>query len=96
MRKRHAGHIIQFCSTELSEGRPEYEAVVGRAASMQRELNGRQPGDPLRAAQVILGRLHNMETPYNTALCNLSEKLANGQLAPNSVKDIVVREDPAR
>ncbi|MBB3149896.1 hypothetical protein FHS21_006353 [Phyllobacterium trifolii] len=54
MRKRHAGHIIQFSSTELSEGRPEYEAVVGRAASMQRELNGRQPGDPLRAAQVIL------------------------------------------
>ncbi|RCW87896.1 oxidoreductase [Phyllobacterium bourgognense] len=41
-------------STQLSEGRPEYEAVVGRAASMQRELNGRQPGDPARAAQVIL------------------------------------------
>jgi NAD(P)-dependent dehydrogenase (short-subunit alcohol dehydrogenase family) len=41
-------------STELSEGRPEYDAVVGRAASTQRELNGRQPGDPSRAAQVIL------------------------------------------
>lgn len=41
-------------STELSEGRPEYDAVVGRAARMQRQLNGRQPGDPARAAQVIL------------------------------------------
>jgi NAD(P)-dependent dehydrogenase (short-subunit alcohol dehydrogenase family) len=42
-------------STELREGRPEYEAVVGQAASVQRQLNGRQPGDPSRAAQVILG-----------------------------------------
>lgn len=41
-------------STELREGRPEYDAVVGQAARMQRELNGRQPGDPSRAAQVIL------------------------------------------
>jgi NAD(P)-dependent dehydrogenase (short-subunit alcohol dehydrogenase family) len=41
-------------STELNEGRPEYEAVVAQAARVQRELNGRQPGDPSRAAQVIL------------------------------------------
>ena len=41
-------------STSLSEGRPEYDAVVGAAARMQREYNGRQPGDPVRAAQVIL------------------------------------------
>jgi NAD(P)-dependent dehydrogenase (short-subunit alcohol dehydrogenase family) len=41
-------------STSLSEGRPEYDAVVGAAVRMQREYNGRQPGDPARAAQVIL------------------------------------------
>jgi NAD(P)-dependent dehydrogenase (short-subunit alcohol dehydrogenase family) len=41
-------------STLLNEGRREYEAVVGRAARMQREWNGRQPGDPSRAAKVIV------------------------------------------
>lgn len=49
-------------STALSEGRPEYDAVVGAAARMQREYNGRQPGDPVRAAQVIL-KVAAMETP---------------------------------
>jgi Short-chain alcohol dehydrogenase of unknown specificity len=41
-------------STKIQEGRPEYDAVVGAAARMQREYNGRQPGDPERAASVIL------------------------------------------
>jgi NAD(P)-dependent dehydrogenase (short-subunit alcohol dehydrogenase family) len=41
-------------STLLEEGRPEYDAVVGATARAQRAYNGRQPGDPLRAAQVIL------------------------------------------
>jgi 2-dehydropantoate 2-reductase len=43
---------------------------------------------------VLLGRLHNMKTPYNSALCSLSEKLANGQLTPKSAKDMVLAEDP--
>lgn len=41
-------------STALEDGRPEYDAVVGAAARMQREYNGRQPGDPARAAQAVL------------------------------------------
>jgi NAD(P)-dependent dehydrogenase (short-subunit alcohol dehydrogenase family) len=41
-------------STSLDEGRPEYDAVVGKAARMQREYDGRQPGDPARAARAIL------------------------------------------
>lgn len=41
-------------STSLHEGRPEYDAVVGNAARMQRAYDGRQPGDPKRAAQAIL------------------------------------------
>ena len=39
---------------EYNQGRPDYDAVVGAAARMQRALDGRQPGDPARAAQVIL------------------------------------------
>jgi len=49
-------------STSLQEGRPEYDAVVGTAARMQREYNGRQPGDPARAAQVIV-KIAAMDQP---------------------------------
>jgi NAD(P)-dependent dehydrogenase (short-subunit alcohol dehydrogenase family) len=49
-------------STVLEPGRAEYDAVVGAAARMQREYDGRQPGDPARAAQAIL-KLAAMEQP---------------------------------
>ncbi len=49
-------------STSLAEGRPEYDAVVGNAARMQREYDGRQPGDPARAARAILA-VAAMESP---------------------------------
>jgi len=49
-------------STSLAQGRPEYDAVVGNAARMQRDYDGRQPGDPVRAARVIL-ELAAMEAP---------------------------------
>jgi NAD(P)-dependent dehydrogenase (short-subunit alcohol dehydrogenase family) len=49
-------------STSLQEGRPEYDAVVGAAARMQREFNGRQPGDPARAAQIIV-KIAAMDQP---------------------------------
>ncbi|MGR4866132.1 oxidoreductase [Caulobacter sp. LARHSG274] len=41
-------------STALKPGRPEYDAVVGAAARRQAEYDGRQPGDPRKAAQAIL------------------------------------------
>jgi hypothetical protein len=41
-------------STELREGRPEYDATVGAATRFQREYNGKQPGDPTRTAAVLL------------------------------------------
>jgi len=37
-------------STQLSEGRPEYDSSVGTAVRFQRSYNGRQPGDPAKAA----------------------------------------------
>lgn len=49
-------------STSLEEGRPEYDAVVGAAARMQREYDGRQSGDPARAAQVLL-QLARLDRP---------------------------------
>jgi NAD(P)-dependent dehydrogenase (short-subunit alcohol dehydrogenase family) len=41
-------------STTIREGRPEYDSTVGAAARFQRDYNGAQPGDPARAAAVIL------------------------------------------
>jgi len=41
-------------STILNEGRPEYDSTVGAAARFQRDFNGAQPGDPDRAAAVII------------------------------------------
>ncbi|WP_263359428.1 oxidoreductase [Acidicapsa ligni] len=41
-------------SSALHEGRPEYDATVGKTARFQRDYNGKQPGDPVKAAAAIL------------------------------------------
>jgi NAD(P)-dependent dehydrogenase (short-subunit alcohol dehydrogenase family) len=49
-------------STQVSEGDAAYDASVGAAARFQRDYNGRQPGDPARAASVLL-KVAGMEEP---------------------------------
>jgi NAD(P)-dependent dehydrogenase (short-subunit alcohol dehydrogenase family) len=41
-------------STQISAGRPAYAETVGRTAAMQRDYDGKQPGDPARAAQALI------------------------------------------
>ena len=41
-------------STELREGRKEYDATVGAAVRFQRNYDGKQPGDPVKAAAAVL------------------------------------------
>ena len=41
-------------STTIRAGRPEYDATVGRVARFQRDYDGKQPGDPVKAAAVII------------------------------------------
>lgn len=41
-------------STELREGRPEYDATVGATVRFQRNYNGKQPGDPTKAVTAVL------------------------------------------
>src|ERR1700730_13945913 len=41
-------------STDLREGRPEYDSTVGAAVRFQREYDGKQPGDPAKAAAALL------------------------------------------
>ena len=58
------GFRIDFAgsSTTLREGPPEYDATVGKTVRFQREFNGKQPGDPARAAAALLN-LVSMENP---------------------------------
>jgi NAD(P)-dependent dehydrogenase (short-subunit alcohol dehydrogenase family) len=49
-------------STRLDEGDAAYDATVGAAARFQRTYDGRQPGDPARAAAVLL-QLAAMQNP---------------------------------
>jgi len=55
-------------STVLQAGRPDYDAVVGAAARFQRDFNGRQPGDPKKAARVIMEIGQMEEPPFRLAL----------------------------
>lgn len=41
-------------STTLREGRKEYDSTVGKMARFQRDYDGKQPGDPNKAAAAIL------------------------------------------
>jgi NAD(P)-dependent dehydrogenase (short-subunit alcohol dehydrogenase family) len=41
-------------STAIREGRPEYDSTVGKTARFQRDYNGKQPGDPAKAAAAVL------------------------------------------
>jgi NAD(P)-dependent dehydrogenase (short-subunit alcohol dehydrogenase family) len=41
-------------STKIADVRAEYDSTVGEAARFQRDYNGRQPGDPVKAARVII------------------------------------------
>lgn len=55
-------------STELRAGRPEYEATVGASVRFQQEYNGKQPGDPAKAAEVILELAAMKEPPLRLLL----------------------------
>lgn len=41
-------------STTLDAGRPEYDSTVGQAARFQRDYDGKQPGDPAKAAAAVV------------------------------------------
>ncbi len=41
-------------STQIDEGNPAYAETVGKTAAMQRVYDGKQPGDPARAARAII------------------------------------------
>jgi len=65
-------------STKLSEGHPEYDSTVGKAARFQRAYDGKQPGDPKKAAHAILQLTQEQRPPLRLLLgsdaYNVAEK----------------------
>ncbi|ARQ59296.1 SDR family NAD(P)-dependent oxidoreductase [Rhizobium sophoriradicis] len=55
-------------STVLAEGRAEYAETVGATVRFQREYEGRQPGDPAKAAAVIIHIAGLDEPPFRLLL----------------------------
>jgi NAD(P)-dependent dehydrogenase (short-subunit alcohol dehydrogenase family) len=55
-------------STQLSEGHPEYDSTVGATARFQRNYNGKQPGDPKKAAQAIVQLTQERNPPLRLLL----------------------------
>jgi len=71
-------------SSELREGRAEYDSTVGATVRFQRNYNGRQPGDPAKAAAALLHIASLSDPPlrlllgsdcYNAAEKSALEKL---------------------
>ncbi|MET3233565.1 oxidoreductase [Paraburkholderia sp. 22099] len=48
--------------TRLNAGRPEYDSTVGVAARFQSDYDGKQPGDPAKAAEIVL-QVAGMDEP---------------------------------
>ena len=85
-------------STELREGRPEYDATVGAAVRFQRDYHGKQPGDPVKAAAVLLHIASLPEPPLRLLLgsdaYNAAEKHALHILASDREwKDVSISTD---
>jgi NAD(P)-dependent dehydrogenase (short-subunit alcohol dehydrogenase family) len=69
-------------STAIAEGRPEYEPTVGKTARFQREYDGKQPGDPAKAAAAIVYLAGFAEPPLRIVLGSdaLSAALDHGRV----------------
>jgi NAD(P)-dependent dehydrogenase (short-subunit alcohol dehydrogenase family) len=55
-------------STKIAEGDPAYADTVGKTAAMQRDYDGKQPGDPARAAQAIISIVSAKSPPLRLVL----------------------------
>ena len=63
-------------STTIRGGRPEYDSTVGAVARFQRDYNGAQPGDPSKAAAVIIQIASLDEPPLRLLLGSDAVRLA--------------------
>jgi NAD(P)-dependent dehydrogenase (short-subunit alcohol dehydrogenase family) len=85
-------------STTLREGRPEYDTTVGATVRFQRDYDGKQPGDPMKAARALLHIASLSEPPLRllvgTDAYNAAEKHTMQMLASDrDWKDLSISTD---
>jgi NAD(P)-dependent dehydrogenase (short-subunit alcohol dehydrogenase family) len=85
-------------STTLREGRPEYDTTVGATVRFQRDYDGKQPGDPMKAAGALLHLASLSEPPLwlllGTDAYNAAEKHTMQMLASDrDWKDLSISTD---
>ena len=85
-------------STELRAGRPEYDPTVGATVRFQRDYDGKQPGDPGKAATALLHVASLSEPPLRLLLgsdaYNAAERHALQILASDREwKDVSISTD---
>jgi NAD(P)-dependent dehydrogenase (short-subunit alcohol dehydrogenase family) len=57
-------------STKISDVRAEYDSTVGAAARFQRGYSGKQPGDPVKAAAIVLQVVGMSDPPFEVLKSN--------------------------
>jgi NAD(P)-dependent dehydrogenase (short-subunit alcohol dehydrogenase family) len=85
-------------STRIKEGHPAYSETVGKTAAMQRDYDGKQPGDPKRAAQAIIAISKAEKPPLRLVLGKdayaRAERTDEGRLAElRAWRDVSVSTD---
>lgn len=70
-------------SSSIHDSIPDYDATVGATARFQRDYNGKQPGDPKKAAQAIL-KIAEMSSPPLRLL--LGSDAFNGAIRNDQLK----------
>ena len=93
-------------STSIAEGNPAYAETVGKTAAMQRDYDGKQPGDPARAAKAIIAVASSDGPPLRLVLGSdayaRAERVDEARLAElrawqeTSVSTDFPTSDPAR
>lgn len=79
-------------SQTIHDIRPEYDATVGQAARFQRDYDGKQPGDPAKAAQVILQVVGMADPPLRLLLGSDAVRIAEESDAKKADSDRRWRE----
>jgi NAD(P)-dependent dehydrogenase (short-subunit alcohol dehydrogenase family) len=79
-------------SSSIDEGSSAYDATVGAVARFQREYNGAQPGDPSKAASVILEVADLSEPPLRLLLGSDAVRAAEGAAIERSKADAKWRD----
>src|SRR5438270_1887602 len=79
-------------SSSIDEGNPVYDATVGAVARFQREYNGTQPGDPTKAASVILEVASLAEPPLRLLLGSDAVRAVEAAAIERSTADATWRD----